>query len=71
MSRPLVQDAFSGRRRDADAAVVFTQAKSSESWSKSEINTFESAINDFLADKHAYPHSEYMTNWREVFNAVL
>jgi hypothetical protein len=66
-----VQDAFSGRRRDSDAVVVFTQAKTSESWCKSEINTFESAINDFLSDKPAYPHSEYMTNCREVFNAVL
>jgi hypothetical protein len=66
-----VEDAFSGRRRDADATVVFTQAKTPESWSKSEINTFESAINDFLSDKHAYPHSEWMTNYREVFNAVL
>jgi len=66
-----VQDAFSGKRRDADATVVFTQAKTSESWSKSEINIFESAINDFLSDNHAYPHSEYMTNCREVFNAVL
>jgi hypothetical protein len=43
-----VEDAFSGRRRDADATVVFTQAKTPESWSKSEINTFESAINDFF-----------------------
>ena len=66
-----VQEAFSGKRRDAEVVVVFTQAKTSEYWSKSEINTFESAINDFLSEKHAYPHSEYMTNCREVFNAVL
>src|SRR3954454_7923429 len=56
-----VEDAFSGRRRDADATVIFTQAKTSESWSKSEVNTFESAVKDFLSDVHAYPHSEYMT----------
>ncbi|HXW72376.1 MAG TPA: AIPR family protein [Methylocella sp.] len=66
-----VHDAFSGRRRDAEAVVVFTQSKTSESWDKSEINKFESAINDFLSDNHAYPHSEYMKNCREVFDAVL
>jgi hypothetical protein len=50
---------------------VFTQAKTSESWSKAEINVFESAISDFLSDHAAYPHSVYMTNAREVFDAVL
>jgi len=66
-----VEDAFSGRKRDADVTIVFSQAKTSESWTKSEINTFESAIKDFLSSSHAYPHSEYMSNCREVFDAVL
>ena len=51
-----------GRKRDTDVTIVFTQAKTSESWSKAEINVFEVAISDFLSDHAAYPHSVYMTN---------
>jgi hypothetical protein len=66
-----VEDAFSERKRDAEVTIVFTQSKTSENWSKGDINTFESAIRDFLSSDHAYPHSEYMNNAREVFDAVL
>ena len=66
-----VEETMKGRRRDTDVTVVFTQAKTSKSWSKAEINVFKSAISDFLSDDAAYPHSVYMTNAREVFDAVL
>lgn len=66
-----VVEAMSNRRRDADVTIVFTQAKTSESWSKSEINVFESAVIDFLSESKNYPHSEYMTNAKEVFDEVL
>ena len=36
-----VEEAMKGRRRDTDVTVVFTQAKTSKSWSKAEINVFE------------------------------
>lgn len=52
-----VEDAMSSRKRDAEVTVVFTQAKTSEAWSKAEINTFESAINDFLSEEAAYTKS--------------
>lgn len=66
-----VEDFFSNRKRDVEATIAFTQAKTGEAWSKGEINTFQSAIVDFLSDDHKYPHSEYMTTAREVFDAVL
>lgn len=66
-----VENAMTGKRRDADVTIVFTQAKTSESWSKAEINVFQSAISDFLSEEVAYPHSDYMTNAKEVFQAVL
>lgn len=66
-----VEDVFKGRKRNAEATVIFTQSKTSESWAKSDINTFQSAIVDFLSDEHSYPHSEYMATCREVFDAVL
>ena len=36
-----VEEAMKGRKRDTDVTIVFTQAKTSESWSKAEINVFE------------------------------
>ncbi len=66
-----VEDAMSDRKQDADVVIAFTQAKTAEAWSKAEINTFESAINDFLAETSEYPHSDYIKNAREVFNGVL
>lgn len=66
-----VADAFKGRKRDSEVVIVFTQSKTSESWVKAEINTFQSAIGDFLSDTPSYPHSEYMTSRREIFDAVL
>lgn len=66
-----VEDLLKDRRRDADVTIVFTQAKTSESWSKAEINTFESAICDFLSEDAAYPHSNYVRNAREIFDTVL
>ncbi len=59
-----VEEAMTGRKRDADVVIVFTQSKTSESWSKAEINTFESAISDFLAEKSEYPQSDYIKNAR-------
>jgi hypothetical protein len=66
-----IEDFFSARKRDVEATVVFAQAKTGESWNKSEVNNFQSAIVDFLSDDHHYPHSEYMKNARDVFDAVL
>ncbi|WP_084570669.1 AIPR family protein [Methylosinus sp. PW1] len=66
-----VEEAMKGRKRDADVTIVFAQAKTSEAWDKAEINVFESAINDFLAEKSAYPQADYIKNVREVFDGVL
>lgn len=66
-----VTDFLANRRRDVDATIVFTQAKTGESWDKKEINAFQSAVQDFLSAEHAYPHSEYMSSAREVFDTVI
>jgi hypothetical protein len=66
-----IEETLSRRKRDSEVIIVFSQSKTSESWSKSEINTFESAINDFLSDNQYYPYSEYMNNCREIFNEIL
>lgn len=66
-----VTEFLTNRKRDVDATIVFTQAKTGEAWDKKEINAFQSAVQDFLSTEHAYPHSEYMSAVREVFDAVI
>lgn len=66
-----VEDALKIQRRDANVSIVFVQSKTSESWKKSEINTFQTGILDFLSDNHAYPRSDYLENGRDVFDAIL
>jgi hypothetical protein len=66
-----VDEFFSTRKRDVEATIVFTQAKTSESWDKKEINTFQSGIVDFLSEDHHYPHGDYLIAAREVFDTVL
>lgn len=66
-----VEATLSGRRRDVDATICFVQCKSGEGWQKSQINTFQSAILDFLSDDPVYPHSDYMKNATSVFSALI
>lgn len=66
-----VDDALKSTRRDASVTVVFVQSKTSEVWKKSEINTFQAGILDFLSDDHKYPHADLLENGREVFDAIL
>lgn len=66
-----VEDVFKNKKKDAEVLIVFTQAKTSEKWSKEEINNFESATIDFLSEAPSYPQSEYIIGCREVFSAVL
>ncbi|WP_375276130.1 AIPR family protein [Methylorubrum thiocyanatum] len=66
-----VLDAFAGRKRDVEVTIIFTQSKTSETWSKAEINTFESGIKDFLAEDTSYPQSDYMENAKLVFGTVI
>src|SRR5438552_408539 len=54
-------------RRNFDALIIFTQSKTGESWEK-KINTFESAVLDFISDKSYYPHSEYISERKLLFD---
>ncbi|WP_324504143.1 hypothetical protein [Acidiphilium rubrum] len=44
-----ITEIFKDKKRDVEINIVFTQVKTSEKWNKQEINTFESAVNDFLS----------------------
>lgn len=66
-----VDDFFQSRKRDVDASIILTQAKSGESWDKKEITTFQSAAQAFFSDENSYPHSEYIASAKDVFDRVI
>lgn len=60
-----------GRRRDVTATILFTQVKSGENWVKHEINTFKTAIEDFLRESPIFPMSDYLRAQHDTFNALV
>ncbi|MDQ1900074.1 AIPR family protein [Paracoccus sp. WLY502] len=58
-------------KRELDFEVVFTQVKTSESWSKKEIDTFSAAIVDLLSEQPAQPLSDYLQDFKKLFKAIF
>jgi hypothetical protein len=59
------------RKRDYEVEIVFTQSKTPESWDKKEINTFESAVLDFLQEKQSYPQSDFLSERKKTFDEII
>jgi hypothetical protein len=57
--------------RDVEVTILFTQAKRSESWKKSDINTFSMAVMDFLSENPSFPMSEKLSEAREIFFSLF
>lgn len=53
--------------RDVDVSILFTEAKRSESWNKSEINSFSMGIADFLSEDPSFPMSNKLAEVRNLF----
>lgn len=66
-----IEKIFSSARRDVDVNIVFTQAKTSESWDKHEINVFESALLDFISEDRQYPYSQYLLDVRSMIDVLF
>lgn len=66
-----VDDALKGRRRDCEAIVIFVQTKTFESWDKKEVNNFASGVKDFLNEVSVYPHGEWISERKEIFNKLI
>ncbi|MGR3715144.1 MAG: AIPR family protein [Thermohalobaculum sp.] len=62
-----VDHIFSGRARELDVSIVFVQTKTSEKWSKADINTFRVAVDEFLSEDPSFPMSEYLLTMRECY----
>jgi hypothetical protein len=62
---------FSASRREYQVTFTFVQAKSSTSWKKMEIDSFAASIVDFLSDCPAQPHSQYLADFKLMFQKVF
>lgn len=66
-----LDEIFKTSRREFAATIVLTQAKTSTSWSKQEIDSFVASVVDFLSEKPAQPHSQYLADFRLMFNRLF
>lgn len=60
-----LQEIFQNSRREFQVSLVFTQAKSSEKWSKQEIDSYIASIRDYLSPAPQQPHSEYLADFKK------
>ncbi|SEO19865.1 AIPR protein [Duganella sp. CF517] len=64
-------EVFDTTKREYQVTIVLTQAKRSTTWSKQEIDSFVSAIIDYLSETPAQPHSQYLSDFRKMFVAIF
>jgi hypothetical protein len=66
-----VREILNKPKNDMEATICFIQSKSGEGWQKKEINTFESAIMDFLREDSLYPQDEFLKERKEIFTEII
>lgn len=66
-----LEEIFDSSKREFEAVIVLTQAKSSTTWSKKEIDTFASAISDYLSEEPNHPHSAYLAEFKLMFQTLF
>ena len=62
---------FKRDRRSREVTIAFTQAKSSESFNKSDILSFGSAVDNFISDTPQIPLGEIELGAREIFDTII
>ncbi|WP_225547718.1 AIPR family protein [Chromobacterium violaceum] len=67
----MAQDIFRKNKRNFEVDILFSQAKTTEGFEKSEISNFGDGICDFLSEHNELPHSEFLTKSKEIFNIIL
>lgn len=70
-SPEMAVDIFSKSKRNISAEVIFTQAKTSESFEKAQISNFGDGILDFLSDEPSLPQSEFLSKSKKIFEKIL
>ncbi|CDZ38622.1 AIPR protein [Neorhizobium galegae bv. officinalis] len=62
---------FEKKKNNHDIVCVLIQSKTSETWNKKEINTFESAVLDFMSENSEHKYNEELNERKEVFNIII
>jgi len=62
---------FDKKKNNHDIVCILIQSKTSESWNKKEINTFESAVLDFISENSEHKYNNELIERKEIFNAVI
>ena len=52
-------------RQNWRVQIIFIQSTTSQSWEKKKINSFESALLDFLEAENSYPRSDFLQEKRK------
>lgn len=65
-----LSEIFEKSKREYQVSIVFTQVKTSTSWSKMEIDSFIASITDFLSEYPAQPHSKYLADFKIMFKTI-
>jgi hypothetical protein len=65
-----LEELLSASKREFEVTFVFTQVKTSTSWTKTEIDSFVSNLVDFLSENPAQPHSEFLANIKSIFQLI-
>lgn len=66
-----LEEIFQTTKREYQVSIVLTQAKRSTSWSKLEVDSFVAAIVDYLSENPAQPHSQYLADFKKMFDKVF
>lgn len=62
---------FSTRKTDNIVKLVLVQSKTTEGWSKAELDVFASAAQDFIAEKPNHSYSDYLKEQKDIFDLII
>ncbi|MBY3241446.1 hypothetical protein HFO16_08695 [Rhizobium laguerreae] len=62
---------FDKKKNNHDIVCVLIQSKTSESWNKKEINTFESAVLDFISENSEHSYNDELIERKDIFNTII
>ena len=71
MSVEEISEIFADTRREYEVTIVFTQVKSSVSWSKMEVDSFIASVVDLLSESPVQPHAPFLAEFRAMFKVVF
>ncbi len=66
-----IERIFNRTKRDFSVEVIFVQSKASESYEMGEILKFGHGVSDFISQKPALPHGEFLKDAKKIFDYII